>query len=128
MLQFVTFGLLKGEFVMFCRKCGKEVLDEAVVCPHCGCQISDTNKPQSNATAAERIETDGIAKGAFICAFLIPIVGLILGIIGCATYKNPDYKQKSTTAIIVSVVMWIIGMIFYGIIIGALTALELFYL
>lgn len=53
---------------MFCRKCGKEVLDEAVVCPHCGCQISDTNKPQSNATAAERIETDGIAKAALVYA------------------------------------------------------------
>ncbi|MBO7394077.1 MAG: zinc-ribbon domain-containing protein, partial [Abditibacteriota bacterium] len=21
----------------YCRQCGKELLDEAVICPHCGC-------------------------------------------------------------------------------------------
>lgn len=21
----------------YCSKCGKEILDEAVICPHCGC-------------------------------------------------------------------------------------------
>lgn len=25
---------------MFCRKCGKEIDDEAVICIHCGCQVT----------------------------------------------------------------------------------------
>ncbi|MBR3790704.1 MAG: zinc-ribbon domain-containing protein, partial [Clostridia bacterium] len=24
---------------MFCKKCGKEINDEAVVCVHCGCRV-----------------------------------------------------------------------------------------
>lgn len=28
----------------FCQKCGKEIIDEAVVCPGCGCEVSQTKK------------------------------------------------------------------------------------
>src|SRR5574344_1958869 len=34
---------------MFCSKCGKEINDEAVVCIHCGCAVS-----QNNANEEER--------------------------------------------------------------------------
>ena len=27
---------------MFCTKCGKEIMDEAVICPNCGCPIEIT--------------------------------------------------------------------------------------
>ena len=33
---------------MFCKKCGKEINDDAVVCVHCGCAVDD-KKPASNA-------------------------------------------------------------------------------
>ncbi len=26
---------------MFCKKCGKEIHDGAVVCPHCGMQVAE---------------------------------------------------------------------------------------
>lgn len=29
---------------MFCSKCGKEVFDEAVVCPGCGCLLAENTK------------------------------------------------------------------------------------
>ena len=29
---------------MFCKKCGKEIHDEAVVCVHCGCAVEDNAK------------------------------------------------------------------------------------
>ena len=35
---------------MFCSKCGKELVDEALICPHCGCGTSNFNRasqPQS---------------------------------------------------------------------------------
>ena len=28
----------------FCQKCGKEIIDEAVICPGCGCAVSDAKK------------------------------------------------------------------------------------
>lgn len=28
---------------MFCRYCGKEILDEAVLCPHCGVMVKDVD-------------------------------------------------------------------------------------
>ena len=28
----------------FCQKCGKEIMDEAVICPGCGCSVSTEKK------------------------------------------------------------------------------------
>ena len=35
---------------MFCSKCGKEILDEAVVCIHCGCAVNNKITKNSNKT------------------------------------------------------------------------------
>ncbi len=29
----------------FCSKCGKEIVDEAVVCPNCGCAVASADAP-----------------------------------------------------------------------------------
>ncbi len=34
---------------MFCSKCGKEVNDEAVVCIHCGCAITNNNRKEGKS-------------------------------------------------------------------------------
>ena len=28
----------------YCQKCGKEIVDEAVVCPNCGCSVEEKKK------------------------------------------------------------------------------------
>lgn len=54
----------------FCQKCGKEILDEAIVCPGCGCAVSkDHSKTELN---------DAPDNGYAILSFFIPIIGLIL--------------------------------------------------
>lgn len=53
----------------YCSKCGHQIEDEAVVCIHCGCLI--TNKPIPKAE-------DDNSPGFNILSFFIPIVGLIL--------------------------------------------------
>jgi hypothetical protein len=52
----------------FCANCGKEISDEAVVCPYCGVptKSSGLNKPDDG----------GFLWG--LLGFCIPIVGLIL--------------------------------------------------
>lgn len=54
----------------YCSHCGKEILDEAVICPHCGCAI-ESKTPT----------TDRPNKGLNIIAFLIPLVGAIMYLI-----------------------------------------------
>ena len=58
---------------MFCSKCGKEILDEAVVCTNCGCAVNG-GKNMTAAAGGEDIPNGGLN----VLGFLIPIVGLIM--------------------------------------------------
>lgn len=51
----------------FCSKCGKEMVDEAVVCPSCGCSV-ENEKKATNENAANG-GNDGLAVAAKV--FLI---------------------------------------------------------
>lgn len=46
-----------------CNNCGKEVLDNAIICPFCGC-----------AVASKNVEVDKPSTGLNILSFLIPLV------------------------------------------------------
>lgn len=81
---------------MFCSKCGKEIFDEAVVCPNCGCQTSNykTQAPQENPTPqtvpvqpsvdVEKNKSTGKTLGiiGIVVGIFIPLVGWICGGIG----------------------------------------------
>jgi len=56
----------------YCTYCGKELMDAAVVCPHCGCPVSGYHK---------NTVLDVSNTGLNIVSFLLPFVGLILYII-----------------------------------------------
>jgi uncharacterized membrane protein YvbJ len=53
----------------YCRHCGAEMVDDAVLCVKCGC-------PVENITIAG--ETDAPNMGYAVMSFFLPIVGLIL--------------------------------------------------
>lgn len=57
----------------YCSHCGKEVMDETVVCPNCGCAINNA-RSISTAAAGEDVPSGGLN----VLAFLIPLAGLIL--------------------------------------------------
>ena len=100
---------------MFCAKCGKEIHDEAVICPHCGCGVSN------RSVAAPKVETPTLSLIAIIFAFLAPLVGLILGIIGLNVYKDETFRQKSKGAIFISLGMFI-AYFFIGFVLGTMMA------
>ena len=56
-------------------------------------------------------EKSGLATAAIIFAFLIPLVGLILGIVGKKKYQSPELQKRCQTAIIISVVVWALSFI-----------------
>ncbi len=63
----------------YCSTCGKEIHENAVVCPHCGCQVSPAYD-------------DTPSMGLNILSLLIPIVGLVLF---CVNYSNKPVSAKS---------------------------------
>lgn len=94
---------------MFCSKCGNEIDNEALICPKCGCATANmVNMNAQKAAAAQTEETSTLATCAIVFAILMPIVGLILGIIGTVKYKNEKYKGRCVSAIVWSIVIWAI--------------------
>ena len=87
----------------YCQKCGAELVDEAVVCPSCGCAQGKTVT-----------ETDGGGFGWALLGFCIPIVGLILWLVW---RDNLPLRAKSVgkgalVSVITTVVLWILYFIF----------------
>ncbi len=70
----------------YCTHCGKELMDEAVVCTGCGCAVNGARQ-MNNAAAGADIPSPGLN----ILSFFIPIVGLILF---CSMQDNAPRKAK----------------------------------
>lgn len=58
----------EGNEMKYCSQCGKELVDEAVVCPNCGCAVQAPVSQQE----------DKPSTGLNMLAFLFPVIGLIL--------------------------------------------------
>ena len=52
----------------YCQQCGSQLVDQAVVCPNCGCTVQEPINQQE----------DKPSTGLNVLAFLFPLVGLIL--------------------------------------------------
>lgn len=74
-------------------------------------------KPEENQastpqpTSGNKPKTNGLAIAAIICAFLIPVVGLILGIVALVQIKksNEGGKGLAIASIVISVVITLLG-------------------
>lgn len=114
----------------YCTHCGNQLVDEAVICPQCGCAAE--NYGQYSAPYGQQPQSQPRTKSlsalslvGFILAFVIPLAGLICSIIG---YKNAindlDDRSKgfSKAGIIISAVfigieilVFILNIVFYSI-------------
>ncbi len=87
---------------MYCKNCGSEIDDRAVVCPKCGVATGKSGEDKAS----------GLSIAALVLAFFIPLVGLILGIVA-----KKDAGEKSAklakAAIIVSVVFMVLNVLVY---------------
>ncbi|MBE6529160.1 MAG: zinc-ribbon domain-containing protein [Ruminococcaceae bacterium] len=54
---------------MFCSKCGKEIMDEAVICPHCGCSPKGQNAKAITNSSNSGMKT--VAKVLMILSTVI---------------------------------------------------------
>lgn len=60
---------------MYCNKCGKQIADEAVVCPGCGCAVEKNVQAQPTVVAVPKK-----AKTAFVFGILSLLLLAPLGI------------------------------------------------
>lgn len=93
----------QGRIIMFCTNCGKEINENAYVCPGCGAlvQPKSTSAPENGAK-----KTNVLAIVGFVLSFIFPIAGLICSIIGhrnAAQYQD-QYKSLALAGIIISAV------------------------
>lgn len=83
----------------FCKNCGKEIDNNAVICPHCG--VAQSTQPAV-------VDNGGIGWGLLGCC--IPIVGLILFLV----WKDTKPKTAKAAgigalvAVIISVVWYVL--------------------
>ena len=59
---------------MFCRKCGKEIMDDAVFCMYCGCSTQEKQNIAKNTN-------DAPSFGMATLGFFIPLVGFIIWLV-----------------------------------------------
>ena len=88
---------------MFCAKCGKELDNDAVVCPYCGVPTGNF-RLGTNGEDVNVPQTNGIAIAGFVCSFLVPVLGWVFGGIGLAraNKRNGIGKGFSIAAIAIA--------------------------
>ena len=102
---------------MYCKNCGREISDNAVVCPHCGVQVGTIKS--TTGTVSE--DKNSIAVAGFILSFFIALAGLICSIIGYKKAVNEGAPQKglALAGIIISSLSMAFAAIFYAVIISS---------
>ena len=92
----------------YCNQCGNQLMDEAVVCPRCGCAVG--------ATRAVNATPDVPSTGLNILAFLFPLIGLILYLVDKdkTPVKSKEIGKWALIGFIVSIVLGIISGIISG--------------
>lgn len=95
---------------MYCKKCGKEIDDNAVICPSCGCA---TDKYEQKNF---KNESDSSSAGWAVLGFLFPLIGLILYLVWKEELplRAKSIGKGASISVIVNVV---IGLL-WGILIG----------
>ena len=107
----------------YCTKCGKELVDEAVFCPGCGCSVD------YNMNSAKPQEEDKISVGLCILAVFIPLFGLIYWAI-----KRQETPKRANAVGLCALIAWginliatIISAIAFGSIFAGILSSGVFY-
>lgn len=99
---------------MFCRNCGAELNDQAVICPKCGTE----QKPAASAN-----DTGSIGWALLGCC--VPVAGLILFLVWKDT--QPLNAKKAGIGALVSVIASIVFSILYAVLVGVLVGTSGYY-
>ncbi len=89
----------------FCRKCGKEINDDAVMCVHCGCATEKAARTSTN----QNPDYDPYSGADFVevlLSVLIPLAGIIMYFV-----KKDTRPKAAKTCLLVGIITWALGFI-----------------
>ena len=109
----------------FCEKCGKELMDDAVVCMGCGCSVGKAPAAPKPSAAVEKsggaqssaLSIVSIVVGAIgiLMAWLIALLGYIFGgaALACALVagKKVPGDKKAKTGLLLAVITLVCSVI-----------------
>lgn len=87
---------------MYCKTCGNEINDQAVVCPKCGCPVKDVASVE-NQTQNEKKKANLFCIIGFVLSLVsllialygtVAIAGLVLSIIGIVQANKNGERLK----------------------------------
>ena len=99
---------------MYCKNCGQQLDDRAVVCPHSGVA---TGNGQIKTTAADDRPSGGFA----VLCFFFPIVGLILYLVWRDNY--PQKAHSCGKGALIGVIVSAVGTILYVVVFACSAAM-----
>lgn len=100
----------------YCPKCGRQLVDEAVVCVSCGCA-------QSKNWATKRQDSSSFGWG--VLGFFVPMIGLVLYLLW--REERPKRAKSVGVGAIVGTIVSVIGSIVVGVLYGVLLAAMFAY-
>lgn len=106
---------------MFCKNCGSQISDNAVVCPNCGVQVGKVS------TENYEDKKNTIAIVGFVLSFFFAIAGLVCSIIGYKKAKNEGYDNQglALAGIIISAISIGLVVLYIVLIIAGVSCLAM---
>ena len=87
---------------MFCRHCGKEIADDAVICIGCGKEVRPLRRLEGKKWSG------GILALLIIAAIFIPFAGIIGGIVGITQEAK---KRQGILLLVIGIIVPVIGIL-----------------
>lgn len=86
---------------MFCRYCGKEIADEAVVCIGCGRPVQPLKPIMNPSMPSDDAWSGGAMTGLVLASILMPILGIILGAIFMSNNSASQERKKQAKTLLI---------------------------
>ena len=81
----------------YCSKCGSQIEEDAIICPHCGRQVD----------VFKQAESSGLSIAALVFSILGGWIGLLLDIIGLCTLKEENNRKRCKIGLGI-VIAWVV--------------------
>ena len=98
---------------MFCKKCGKEIDDSAVICPNCGC-ATDNYAERKVVKKEKGSSLVGWSIASLVLAFVAPLFGLVMGMgFKPIAIKENNWKAAKLCIAAICLSVLSLGVLFY---------------